>query len=125
MAIRIEERGGRKYGYGHNTVSALQAAHDEYFDLAWLSARTEVNKRMQKQSRKRTQRKRFDMPMFLITIAVFCMVVTVFIFCKVSAVWSMLPMAATIALMSASGLTSDYYYREDNCMSERRKGGKP
>lgn len=120
MTIRIEERGGRKYGYGHNTVSALQAAHDEYFDLAWLAARTEVNKRMQKQSRKRTQRKRFDMPMFLIAIAVFCMVVTVFIFCKVSAVWSMLPMAATIALMSASGLTADYYY-----MTERKKGGKP
>ena len=115
MAIRIEERGGRKYGYGHNTVSALQAAQDEYFDLAWLAARTEVNKRMQEQTgRQRTQRKRFDMPMFLITIAVFCMVVTVFIFCKVSAVWSMLPMAATIALMSASGLTADYYYKEEN-----------
>lgn len=114
MAIRIEERGGRKYGYGENTVSARKAAHDEYFDLAWLSARTEVNKRMQKQRRQRTQRKRFDMPLFLITIAVFCMVVTVFIFCKVSAVWSMLPMAATIALMGASGLTADYYYKEEN-----------
>lgn len=114
MAIRIEERGGRKYGYGHNTVSARQAAHDEYFDLAWLSARTEVNKRMQKQIRQREQKERFDMPMLLTTLAVLCLTLTVFIFCKVSAVWSMLPMAATIALMGASGLTADYYYKEEN-----------
>lgn len=114
MATRIEERNGRKYGYGVHTASARQAAHDDAWDLRYLEAKTEVNKRrrlLAAQQEAYTQEKKISRKteILLQLLAFVCLIASVFVGCSFGLVFGMIPMVIAFVLFQILGWKSDDY----------------
>lgn len=105
----IVERNGRKYGYGSNTKPIREEQKEEYFDLAWLSARTEVNKRTQPQRERTRKNKREMLPAIIGVISMLLLMLGCFMAESYGLGIALVPFSLSFVLFRLIGWTSDYY----------------
>lgn len=109
----IIEKNGRLYGYAVRTKPTRQERIDEYFDLAWLSAKTEVNLKNKTEKRERQRTKSKHMPFFG-GLCVFALFVVATMLCReYGLLIASIPFTIAFILMNFIGWNKSQYDEEE------------